>query len=44
MATYEKWFAKPIPPKGVTLNFPLSAPLRKAFATPTDSPDPASYE
>ena len=44
MATYDKWFAKPIPPRGVTLNFPLSAPLRKAFATPTDSPDPASYE
>jgi glutamate/aspartate transport system substrate-binding protein len=44
MATYDKWFSKPIPPKGVTLHFPLSAPLKKAFEKPTDSPDPASYE
>lgn len=44
IATYDKWFRKPIPPKGVTLDFPLSQPLRKAFDKPTDSPDPASYE
>ena len=44
MATYEKWFGKPIPPKGVTLNFPLSPALKKAYTNPTDSPDPASYE
>jgi glutamate/aspartate transport system substrate-binding protein len=44
IATYDKWFRKPIPPKGVTLDFPLSPPLRKAFDKPTDSPDPASYE
>ncbi|HLX29045.1 MAG TPA: hypothetical protein VKV24_11245 [Casimicrobiaceae bacterium] len=44
MATYDKWFRKPIPPKGVTLDFPLSAVLKKAYANPTDSPDPASYE
>ena len=43
-ATYDKWFSKPIPPKGVTLNFPMSAALRKAYANPTDSPDPASYQ
>jgi glutamate/aspartate transport system substrate-binding protein len=43
-ATYDKWFSKPIPPKGVTLNFPVSAALRKAYANPTDSPDPASYQ
>lgn len=44
MATYDKWFRKPIPPKGVTLDFPMSAALKKAYANPTDSPDPASYE
>lgn len=44
MATYEKWFQKPIPPKGVALEFPLSPALKKAYANPTDSPDPASYE
>jgi glutamate/aspartate transport system substrate-binding protein len=41
---YDKWYAKPIPPKGVTLNFPLSPALKKAFEKPTDSPDPAAYE
>ena len=44
MATYDKWFRKPIPPKGVTLDFPLSAALKKAYASPTDSAEPASYE
>jgi glutamate/aspartate transport system substrate-binding protein len=44
MALYDKWYIKPIPPKGVTLNFPMSPALRKAFERPTDSPDPASYE
>jgi glutamate/aspartate transport system substrate-binding protein len=41
---YDKWYAKPIPPKGVTLNFPLNPALKKAFEKPTDSPDPAAYE
>ena len=41
---YDKWFAKPIPPRGVTLNFPLAPALKKAFTKPTDSPDPAAYE
>jgi len=41
---YDKWFQKPIPPRGTTLNFPLSPALRKAFEQPTDSPDPAAYE
>lgn len=44
MAIYDKWFLKPIPPKGVTLNFPLSPALKKAFAKPTDSPDPSAYD
>ena len=41
---YDKWFAKPIPPRGVTLNFPLSPALKRAFEKPTDSPEPAAYE
>ena len=44
MKIYEKWFQKPIPPKNVTLNFPVSPAFRKAVATPTDSPDPAAYQ
>ena len=38
---YEKWFLKPIPPKGVNLNLPMGAPFKKVVANPTDSGDPA---
>jgi glutamate/aspartate transport system substrate-binding protein len=41
---YNKWFMSPIPPKGVTLNIPMSAPLKAVIAKPTDSGDPAAYE
>jgi glutamate/aspartate transport system substrate-binding protein len=41
---YQKWFQKPIPPKGVNLNVPMSAQLKKVLAKPTDSPDPADYK
>ncbi|HXP96406.1 MAG TPA: amino acid ABC transporter substrate-binding protein [Telmatospirillum sp.] len=40
---YEKWFLQPIPPKGLVLNVPMSPAMKKAFAVPSDSPDPASY-
>ncbi|MCK0196479.1 amino acid ABC transporter substrate-binding protein [Ancylobacter sp. 6x-1] len=40
---YNKWFLSPIPPKNLNLNVPMSAALKKAFANPTDSPDPAAY-
>jgi glutamate/aspartate transport system substrate-binding protein len=40
---YAKWFQSPIPPKGINLNWPMSAELRGAIANPTDSPDPAAY-
>jgi len=40
---YAKWFLSPIPPKGINLNVPMSAELKKAFAHPTDSGDPADY-
>ncbi|HEY7655400.1 MAG TPA: amino acid ABC transporter substrate-binding protein [Burkholderiales bacterium] len=41
---YEKWFLKPIPPKGVNLNVPMSAQFRKVVANPTDSGDPKVYQ
>ncbi len=41
---YAKWFAQPIPPKGMTLNVPMSPALKKAIERPTDSPDPAAYQ
>ena len=40
---YTKWFMSPIPPKGINLNLPMSAALKKAVASPTDSGDPAKY-
>jgi glutamate/aspartate transport system substrate-binding protein len=42
-AIYEKWFLKPIPPKGINLNVPVSASFKKVIANPTDSGDPAAY-
>jgi glutamate/aspartate transport system substrate-binding protein len=41
---YAKWFLQKIPPKGLNLNVPMGAELRKAFAKPTDSPDPDFYK
>jgi glutamate/aspartate transport system substrate-binding protein len=43
-AIYDKWFLKPIPPKGLNLNVPVSDQLKKVFANPTDSGDPAVYK
>jgi glutamate/aspartate transport system substrate-binding protein len=43
-ALYRKWFLSPIPPKGVNLDVPMSAELKKVFANPTDSGDPATYK
>ncbi len=40
---YDKWFLKPIPPKGLNLNVPRSAAFKKVIANPTDSGDPAAY-
>jgi glutamate/aspartate transport system substrate-binding protein len=41
---YEKWFLKPIPPKGVNLNVPMSTQFKNVIANPTDSGDPAMYK
>jgi glutamate/aspartate transport system substrate-binding protein len=41
---YEKWFLKPIPPKGVNLNLPMSPQFKKVVANPTDSGDAKDYQ
>jgi glutamate/aspartate transport system substrate-binding protein len=41
---YDKWFMQKIPPKGLNLNAPIGAALKKEFAKPSDSPDPDSYK
>jgi glutamate/aspartate transport system substrate-binding protein len=43
-AIYQKWFQKPIPPKGLNLNIPMSDAMKKVVAKPTDSGDPAAYK
>jgi len=43
-AIYTKWFQKPIPPKGLNLNIPMSDSMKKVVANPTDSGDPAVYK
>jgi glutamate/aspartate transport system substrate-binding protein len=40
---YEKWFLKPIPPKGINLNVPMSVSFKKVIANPTDTGDPTWY-
>ena len=42
-ALYAKWFTKPINKAGLNLDFPMPAVLKKSFANPSDSPDPAAY-
>ena len=44
MPIYDKWFQKPIPPKNINLNLPVSPPLKNEFANPTNSGDPAMYK
>jgi len=35
---HARWFASPIPPKGLNLDFPMSNGVKKLFAHPTDKP------
>jgi glutamate/aspartate transport system substrate-binding protein len=42
-AIYDKWFQRPIPPKGLNLNVPMGDAFKKVIASPTDSGDPAVY-
>ena len=41
---YDKWFLKPVPPKGINYNVPMSAVFKKVVANPTDSGDPKDYQ
>ena len=43
-AIWEKWFQKPIPPKGINMGLPMTAAFKKVVAKPTDSGDPKDYE
>jgi glutamate/aspartate transport system substrate-binding protein len=43
-AIYDKWFLKPVPPKGINLNVPMSAQFKAVVARPTDSGDPQAYK
>jgi len=43
-AIYKKWFESPVPPNGLNFKTPMTTVLRNAYAHPSDSPDPASYE
>lgn len=41
---YAKWFTEAIPPRGINMNFPMSAQLVRVIEAPTDSPDPELYK
>ena len=41
---WEKWFQKPIPPKGINMGLPMPPVFKKVVAKPTDSGDPAAYK
>jgi glutamate/aspartate transport system substrate-binding protein len=40
---YAKWFQAAIPPNGINLNVPMSAPLKRVVEHLIDSCDPAAY-
>jgi glutamate/aspartate transport system substrate-binding protein len=33
---YDKWFTKPMPPKNINFEFPMSGAMQKLFAEPND--------
>jgi glutamate/aspartate transport system substrate-binding protein len=43
-AIWDKWFTKPVPPKGINMQLPMTAAFKKVVAKPTDSGDPKAYE
>jgi glutamate/aspartate transport system substrate-binding protein len=43
-AIYAKWFQKPVPPKNINLNVPMSDQFKKVVKNPTDSGDPKDYQ
>ncbi|MFZ6687921.1 amino acid ABC transporter substrate-binding protein [Undibacterium sp. SXout11W] len=40
---YNKWFMQAIPPKNITLNWPISDQFKAVIAKPTDSGEPSAY-
>ena len=40
---YDRWFVKPIAPRGIVLNFPMSEQWKRVVKNPTDSGDPKDY-
>jgi glutamate/aspartate transport system substrate-binding protein len=43
-AIYDKWFQKPVPPRNINLNVPMSEQFKKVVKNPTDSGDPKDYQ
>jgi glutamate/aspartate transport system substrate-binding protein len=43
-AIWDKWFTKPVPPKGINMNLPMPEMFKKVVAKPTDSGDPKAYQ
>ena len=41
---YDKWFQKPVPPRNINLNVPMSSLFKNVVAKPTDSGDPNAYK
>ena len=41
---YDKWFLRPVPPKGINLNVPMAPLFKNVVARPTDSGDPTAYK
>jgi glutamate/aspartate transport system substrate-binding protein len=42
-AIYQRWFQRPVPPRGVNLNLPMSEALERLTRAPSDAADPARY-
>src|SRR5499426_3644147 len=41
---YDKWFQKPVPPRNINLNVPMSEQFKRVIKNPTDSGDPKDYQ
>lgn len=41
---YDKWFTKPVPPKGLNYNVPMAPLFKNVVSSPTDSGDPTAYK
>jgi len=35
---YTRWFLSPIPPKNISMNFPMSEKLKELIKNPSDAP------